>query len=112
MTQTKIKIMDMDYYLNQDGGIGFNIAFFNRFASIGDSCYTDICGSFIEGVYVWADHNIESVDESHNAKYIGYTLRANDGTERRCYIERRIMEIMPTDWKHAKNLFNKFLKIA
>ena len=68
------KEKDFNYYLQLDGGIIFNVAIYNRFSSIGDSCYADICGGFIEGVYQWADHNIK-----------------------------------PTDFKHAKNLFSKYL---
>lgn len=102
-------------FLGMDGNIAFNMAIYNRFSSIGDSSYAEICGSFIEGVHQWADHNICDVTESENAKYIGYTIAFNDNSGygqvlRRVYIERWVMNIMPKDWKHAKSLFNKFLK--
>jgi hypothetical protein len=52
---------------------------YNRFSSIGDSSYSEICGGFIEGVYEWANHNQScGVTESANAKYIGYTIFFND----------------------------------
>ena len=34
----------MQDYLEQDGNIGFNIAIYNRFSTIGDSSYAGICG--------------------------------------------------------------------
>jgi len=105
----------MSDFLEMDGNIAFNLAVYNRFSSIGDSSYADICGGFIEGVYQWADHNICDVTESENAKYIGYTIAFNDNSGygqvlRRVYIEKWVMNIMPKNWKHAKSLFNKFLK--
>ena len=105
----------MSDFLGMDGNIAFNMAIYNRFSSIGDSCYSEICGGFIEGVYQWADHNICYVTESENAKYIGYTIAFNDNSGyghvlRRVYIERWVMNIVPKDWKHAKSMFNKFLK--
>ena len=59
----------MDYFLGLDGHIAFNLAIYNRFSSIGDSCYSEICGGFIEGVYQWATHNILGVMECKNHKY-------------------------------------------
>jgi hypothetical protein len=103
------KEKDFNYYLQLDGGIAFNVAIYNRFSSIGDSCYADICGGFIEGVYQWATHNIESVDDVANAKYQGWVITFNGGVVRRVYIPIWVMEIKPTDLKHAKNLFNKYL---
>lgn len=96
-------------YLEMDGDIAFKMAIFNRFSSIGDSCYAGICGGFVEGVYQWASHNIYNIDESANQKYTGWTIHFENGATRRVYIENRIMDIKPKDWKHAKNLFNKFL---
>lgn len=105
----------MSDFLEMDGNIAFNLAIYNRFSSIGDSCYAEICGGFTEGVYQWADHNIDNVMPCENDKYIGYTIAFNDSdgyglVYRRVYIERWVMNIMPKDWKHAKSLFNKFLK--
>jgi hypothetical protein len=97
-------------YLDMDGGIAFNTAIYNRFSSIGDSCYAEICGGFIAGVYQWADHNIDFVDYCANAKYTGYTINFNGGTRRRVYIENWVLDIQPKDWKHAKSLFNKYLR--
>ncbi len=100
----------MKKYLEMDGGIIFNIALFNRFSSIGDSCYSEICGSFIEGVYQWATHNVLDVMESSNSKYTGWTISFESGATRRVYIENWVMEIKPKDFKHARNLFCKYLK--
>jgi hypothetical protein len=97
-------------YLDQDGGIAFNLAIYNRFSSIGDSVYADICGGFIEGVYQWADHNIDYVEDSWNEKYYGYTIHFNGGVKRRVYIEQWVLNIQPKNWKHAKSLFSKYLK--
>jgi hypothetical protein len=112
MENTKKTMSD---FLEMDGNIAFNLAVYNRFSSIEDSCYSEICGGFIEGVYQWADHNICDVTQSENAKYIGYTIAFNDNSGygqvlRRVYIERWVMNIVPKNWKHAKSMFNKFLK--
>lgn len=105
-TQTE---KDFNYYLELDGGIAFDVAIYNRFSSIGDSCYADICGGFIEGVYEWASHNIDNVDFVANKKYEGWVITFNSGVVRRVYIPAWVMEIKPTGLKHAKNLFNKYL---
>jgi hypothetical protein len=97
-------------YLEMDGGIAFNLAIYNRFSNIGDQVYSEICGGFIEGVYQWADHNIDYVDDCENDKYVGYTITFNDGQIRRVYIEKWVMNIQPKNWKHAKSLFGKYLK--
>ncbi len=100
----------MEEYLEMDGGIIFNISLFNRFSSIGDSCYSEICGGFIEGVYQWATHNIYNIMESANSKYTGWTIEFGNGATRRIYIENWVMRITPKDFKHAKNLFSKYLR--
>jgi hypothetical protein len=97
-------------YLEMDGGLAFNLAIYNRFSTISDSVYSEICGSFIEGVYQWVDHNIEYVMDSENQKYSGYTITFASGIIRRVYIENWVLNIQPKDWKHAKALFNKYLK--
>lgn len=103
----------MNDYLEMDGSLAFNLAIYNRFSSIGDSSYAEICGGFIEGVYQWANHNIEDVVECENSKYVGWTITFGSGygtTERRVYIEKWVMNIKPTSWKHAKSLFGKYLR--
>ena len=107
---TLTKTTTFNDYLDMDGNIAFNIAIFNRFSSIGDSCYSGICGGFVEGVYQWATHNISNIDESANAKYTGWTIAFENGSTRRVYIENWVMETQPKDWKHSKNLFGKYLK--
>ena len=108
--ETSTKQMTMDDYLEMDSNIAFKLAIFNRFSSIGDSCYSEICGGFIEGVYQWASHNIYGYIESANQKYTGWTIEFENGATRRVYIENWVMDSNPKDWKHAKCLFNKYLK--
>lgn len=96
--------------LEEDGHLAFNLAIYNRFNQIGDQVYSEICGGFIEGVYQWATHNIEDVNRCENEKYIGWTITFESGAERKVFIERRILNIEPKNWKHAKNLFNKYLR--
>lgn len=98
----------MTQFLEMDGALAFNLAIFNRFSSIGDSSYSEICGGFIEGVYQWATHNIDDVVESKNQKYTGWTIHFGHKV-RQVYIPNWVMEIKPKNWKHAKNLFNKYL---
>lgn len=97
-------------YLEMDGSIAFNLAIFNRFSDIGDSCYAEVCGGFIDGVYQWSSHNINYVSECKNQKYTGYTITFSNGVERKVYIENWVLAIVPKDWTHAKNLFNKYLR--
>jgi hypothetical protein len=102
----------MNDYLEIDGGIIFNIALYNRFSSIEDSCYAEICGSYIEGVYQWATHNIQDVNEVANHKYHGWVVTLGSGyetCERKVYIPNWVMNVKPKNFKHAKALFNKFL---
>jgi len=98
-------------YLFEDGNLAFNLAIYNRFSNIGDSVYSEVCGGFIEGVHQWATHHIEDVFECSNNKYVGYTIHFDSPDKvRRVYIPNWVMNINPKDWKHAKNLFNKYLK--
>jgi hypothetical protein len=99
----------MDYYLELDGHIGFNLAIYNRFSQLGDNAYSEICGGFIDGVYQWATHNIDDVIHCENAKYRGYTIHFSGNVVRRVYVPMWVMNIAPKDWKHAKSLFNKYL---
>ena len=99
-------------FLEMDGSIAFNLAIYNRFNQIGDSVYSEICGGFIEGVYQWATHNIDFVHECQNSKYTGWTINFSNGDSRKVYIENWVLNVTPKDWKHAKNLFNKFLQVV
>jgi hypothetical protein len=111
-TNIETTTKSMDFYLAMDGNIGFNLAIYNRFSSIGDSVYSEICGGFIDGVYQWAIHNIDDVMECKNHKYTGWEITFGTSTfftKRRVYIPNWVMNITPKDWKHAKSLFNKFL---
>lgn len=97
-------------YLEMDGDLAFNLAIYNQFSMATDQIYSEICGGFIEGVYQWADHNIEDVIECANTKYTGWTIRFENGNEGKVYIENWVLDITPKNWKHAKCLFNKYLK--
>lgn len=103
----------MKEYLQQDNQMAFNLAIYNRFNRIGDGVYSEICGGFIDGVCEWAEHNIDDVIECENSKYFGWTIFLGSGyqlVERKVYIARWVMETKPKNWKHAKNLFNKYLQ--
>ena len=99
-------------YLELDGGLILKMAIYNRFSSIGDNCYSEICGGYVMGVYQWADHNLYNIDECSNEKYTGWKLELgyNGDAERKIFIENWVLDIVPKDFKHAKNLFNKYLK--
>jgi len=100
-------------YLNQDGQLILNLAAYNHFSNITDSVYSEICGGFIEGVYQWATHNIDSFDQCRNEKFTGWTIQFNNGQERKIYIENRILDFISNKckgWGHAKNVFNKYVK--
>jgi hypothetical protein len=97
-------------YLEMDGNLAFNLAIYNRFSLVTDQIYTEICGGFIEAVYQWSDHNIEDIIECANSKYTGWTIRFENGCEGKVYIENWVLNIAPKNWKHAKCLFNKYLK--
>jgi hypothetical protein len=101
----------MNDYLEMDGDIAFKIGIYNKLSNFSDSAYASICGGFVEGVYQWATHNIRYIDEVANKKYTGWEIHFNDDTIRKVYIENWVMESKPKDWKHAKNLFNKYLKV-
>ena len=98
----------MEKYLKMDGGIIMNIAIYNQFGGYNE--YAEICGGFIEGVYQWCTHNVVDIDECSNSKYIGYTITFSDGRVRRMYIPIWVMNIQPKNFKHAKSLFNKYIK--
>ena len=57
--------------------------------------------------------NLESdlnSNESYNKKYTGYTITSSNNSTKRVYIENWVLNIEPKDWKHAKSLFDKYLK--
>ena len=107
-----LKLFDMKTvreYLEMDGGIIFNIAIFKRFSCVADKSYSEICGSFIEGVYQWADHNLDYLVDSENNKYYGWTIHFQNQSTKRVYIPKWVLSVKCKDFKHAKNLFNKYL---
>lgn len=98
-------------YLQKDGQIAVSIALFNRFSDIGDKSYIEICGGFIEGVYQWATHNITTVEWCFDEKNTYLIVDFENGTSKQVYISNNILSITPSNWLHAKNLFNKYLKV-
>jgi len=89
-------------------GLGFSSKLSNKVGEL--SAYAGICGSYYDGVHQWMTHNIDSWDECANEKYTGYTVFAEDAEVYRLVIENRIMDLEVKDWKHAKNLFTKYLR--
>lgn len=106
----KLRASTFNHYLEMDGNIAFNIALYNRFSNMGDLAYSEVCGGFIEGVHQWATHNIDYIGETENSRYKGYTIHFRDGSVKKAYIEKWVLYLQPKDWKHAKSLFNKYLK--
>ncbi len=102
----------MQEYLEMDNNMAFNIALYKRYACVGNG-YSEICGSFIEGVIQWAYHHISHITETGNSKYHGWIITFEDGSmstqEGKVYIPNWVMEIKPKNWRHAKNMFNKYL---
>lgn len=98
-------------YDTENGSLIFGLAISSKLSNkVGElSCYAGICGSYYDGIHQWMTHNIDGVDEVSNKKYTGYVIYTSE-KEYKLVIENRIMEIEVADWKHAKNLFNKFLK--
>ena len=99
-------------YLEMDGGLITSIALFNSFSNIGDNCYSSVCGGFNEGAQQWRTHNVDDIIECSNDKYTGWTILFNGGQERKVYIPNWVLIVNPKSWKHAKNLFSKYLRIV
>jgi hypothetical protein len=99
-------------YLNEEGGENFlfNCAMYNLFSVESDREYAAICGNFREGVFTWADHSIDAVEEVANAKYQGWVLRLSGGSVRKAYIPNWVLNLNVSNYKHAKCLFNKYIK--
>ena len=75
------------------------------------STYGDICGSWGEGVFQWASHNIYSLDEVENQKYRGYIVSDSMGDEHKFVIPQWVLKKdVGNDWRYAKNMFCKFLR--
>jgi len=115
------KTMNLQEMLTYDEGNGsliLNTAFANRIPrGIGEvEAYSGICGSYNDGIHQWATHNILSISESENAKYKGWTVAIDNGSEEieyQMYIPKYILNVdIKNDWKFAKNLFNKHLRMV
>lgn len=100
-------------YLQDQGGENFlfNSAIYNKFSVASDREYASMCGGFREGVFTWVDHNIDSVVEVANSKYEGWILYFSSGSIGRVYIPHWVLNLNTTNLKHAKCLFNKYLKV-
>jgi hypothetical protein len=99
-------------YLNEEGGENFlfNCAMYNLFSIESDREYAAICGNFREGVFTWADHSIDTVEDVANAKYQGWVLHLSGGSVRKAYIPNWVLNLNVSNYKHAKCLFNKYIK--
>jgi len=82
--------------------------------------YNDIEGSYM-AVFSYWDHNVESFDEVENAKWVGYELHvdvsredwlmANTGKPTiQLIVPTWVMDLKVNDWRHATNIFKKYLK--
>lgn len=98
-------------YDKENGSLIFGIAVSNKLCDVVGQmgAYAGICGSYYDGVHQWMTHNVDGIDEVSNEKYTGYIIYTESG-EHKLYIENRIMNLEVNDWKHAKNLFVKYLK--
>lgn len=99
-------------YLNEEGGANylFNCAMYNLFSAYSDREYASICGSFYDGVVTWANHNIDDVEEVCNTKYKGWVLHLSEGYVRKAYIPNWVLNLNVSNYKHAKCLFNKYIR--
>lgn len=102
-------MMDMIF---SDSDMAFKIVMFNRLRGMNTDAYFEIGGSWIEGVMLWAEHTLESIVHSENHKYHGWTVMLENGNIVRVVVPRWVMEVTPKGWQHAKNLFNKYLRIV
>ena len=95
----------------ENGNIILGIAISGRVSDkIGElSTYSSISGSFIDGIYQWMTHYVDGWNEVSNKKYTGYVLYAK-GKEYKFVIENYFMDLQVKDWKHAKNMFHKYLR--
>lgn len=99
-------------YLEKDGELVLLIGFANVLPELGTmDTYSSICGSWVDGVYQWASHNIYNVSEVSNSKYTGWIITTSDGSEYKVYIPNWVLNLQPKNWKHAKNLFKKYLRL-
>ena len=84
--------------------------------------YSDIEGLYM-AVYSYWEHNVEDFDEVENEKWVGYEVRVdvdrslwllnNFGRESvRFIIPNWVMGIEAKDFRHAKNLFRKYLRLV
>ena len=100
-------------YLETDDSLILKIGIATHCYGIGEAQeYAEICGSFIEGIYQWCSHSLLDVTEVSNKKYTGWVCRVDFGSyekDVKIYIPNWVMEASVKDFKHAKNLFLKYL---
>jgi hypothetical protein len=102
----------MEQFLSQDSNMAFNVALWNNLAGSEAASYIEICGDFYSAVCQWASHNIYYVHECQNDKFTGWTLVDSCSNETKVYVPNWVMDAEVKDWKHAKNLFSRHLKVA
>ena len=103
------------YYLDLDGQGLLKLAFFNV---LGSYEYVEICGNRIDASHQWCDHNVYDIEEKSNSKYVGWIVHRYNEYGSSCgevnhkfYIPSWVLEAKVKDWRHAKNLFSKYLKM-
>ena len=103
------------YFLEMDGQGLLKLAFFNV---LGSYEYVEICGSRLDASHQWCDHNVIDIEEKSNSKYVGWVVHRYDECGIGCgevnhkfYVPSWLLEVKVKDWKHAKNLFNKYIRM-
>ena len=100
-------------YDEENGSLILGIGFAQNLCSVAGelSAYAGICGSYIDAIHQWMTHNVDSIDECENHKYVGYTVHVGE-RQYRLVVPVWAMDKEVSDWKHAKNLFNKMLRVV
>jgi hypothetical protein len=105
---------NLAYYLDADGQGLLKLGIFNF---LGCRDYVEICGSRIDASHQWFDHNVYDIDEVSNDKYVGWVVHCYDecgmvcsGHDYKFYMPLRMLDYKVKSFRHAKNLFNKYLK--
>lgn len=83
------------------------------------SVYSEVCGTFEDGVNQWVSHYVRDVKEVENKKYMGWEVHL-DNLENKAV--RFVVPTWVTDlvgdntktktWKHKKNLFLKHIRVV
>ena len=97
----------------ENGSIIFNYGIMHNLSHTKEiSAYAGISGGGYEASHDWAMHNIDDIRVVENKKYKGWIITDLMGIKTKVYIKKAILNIEATDWKHAFNLFKKYLMVA